>query len=680
MKRRVVILNIVVLSVLLLFSSCGHSHSWTEATCTDPRTCSKCGETEGSPLGHDYEKEIISDASCLESGILRYTCKRCSYSFEEVIPAFGHEKEILKRVEPGCTTSGYESAKCARCGYDYGLSTIPPLGHDEGEVQVIKEPTCTEKGEGEIYCIRCSEKIRSVELDKLPHDYNDAVVIKAPTCSSTGLSYHRCRNCTHLEYITVPALSHTEAKTLVKSPTCSEEGMYYVYCTVCRKHLRDESIPTTPHPELKERTAKEPTCSSYGILEWYCTLCSNVAKTEDIAKLPHTPAERRIEPTCTEAGANETYCTVCGEVISSTPIEKKPHTEGETRTIKESECISYRVTYCALCNGVIRNEKITAHSYDAYLYSDLESKKRRCTVCGLFFGSGEDENTPEITLYLNSFEKMDIYAVEIEKDDGITDDGVTLRYSYYIDNRNNRVELRFHLEGKDEKKTSKKTGDLKRIKAGFYRDYGTKLETEDEYSYIILGSINDVVPFLNTSSIGNFTLWKVTLFLSGLTSDDEIGAVVKLLGWAGGTSGGLVFYDRGYREDGWRFIETAPTDIESAKWGNPTTSYKTSLEPGTGKSNTELIKGTAIAMAVSQYDEGGKSDWFIPSWEELRLMYNVLHKNGLGAFSPKRYWSSSARLQSSAYWLDFTDGTEGGDKSIPERRTNTYSVRPVRSF
>ena len=31
-----------------------HVHEWTDATCTEPKTCVTCGETEGEALGHDY--------------------------------------------------------------------------------------------------------------------------------------------------------------------------------------------------------------------------------------------------------------------------------------------------------------------------------------------------------------------------------------------------------------------------------------------------------------------------------------------------------------------------------------------------------------------------------------------------------------------------------------------------
>ena len=45
-----------ILALVLVFSlcSCGHQHTWIDATCTEPKTCSQCGETEGSALGHSW--------------------------------------------------------------------------------------------------------------------------------------------------------------------------------------------------------------------------------------------------------------------------------------------------------------------------------------------------------------------------------------------------------------------------------------------------------------------------------------------------------------------------------------------------------------------------------------------------------------------------------------------------
>ena len=71
-------------------SSC--SHTYSAATCTDPKKCSKCGEKQGSSLGHTY-----SAATCTEP----QTCSRCGATKGS---ALGH------------TTS---TGTCTRCGVSF---------------------------------------------------------------------------------------------------------------------------------------------------------------------------------------------------------------------------------------------------------------------------------------------------------------------------------------------------------------------------------------------------------------------------------------------------------------------------------------------------------------------------------------------------------------------------------
>ncbi len=66
----------------ILITGCGHQHSWDEATCTAPKTCSACGETEGEPLGHQWV-----DADCENPK----TCSRCGETDGE---AQGHTTDL----------------------------------------------------------------------------------------------------------------------------------------------------------------------------------------------------------------------------------------------------------------------------------------------------------------------------------------------------------------------------------------------------------------------------------------------------------------------------------------------------------------------------------------------------------------------------------------------------------
>jgi len=55
----------LALAMCLELVACGHSHVWQDATCTTPKTCAECGETEGEALTHTLgEANYQSPAVC----------------------------------------------------------------------------------------------------------------------------------------------------------------------------------------------------------------------------------------------------------------------------------------------------------------------------------------------------------------------------------------------------------------------------------------------------------------------------------------------------------------------------------------------------------------------------------------------------------------------------------------
>ena len=128
-----------------------------------------------------------------------------------------------------------------------------------------------------------------------------------------------------------------------------------------------------------------------------------------------------------------------------------------------------------------------------------------------------------------------------------------------------------------------------------------------------------------------------------------------------GPAGGLVFYNNPhYKEDGWRYLEAAPLSNEwrSKVWGGYRTNVgETGTAIGTGESNTEIIvlafgdnepyegksdyAAKLCADLVVSKDGVEYDDWFLPSRDELNLMYENLKRNNLGGFSDLYYWSSS---------------------------------------
>lgn len=68
---------LLVLAMMLSLVACGEcDHDWEDATCEEPKTCSKCGETKGKPAGHDWEEED-GEMVCAECG------EECKHDFED---------------------------------------------------------------------------------------------------------------------------------------------------------------------------------------------------------------------------------------------------------------------------------------------------------------------------------------------------------------------------------------------------------------------------------------------------------------------------------------------------------------------------------------------------------------------------------------------------------------------
>ena len=87
-------------------------HEWQEATCVEPKKCTKCGITEGRTLVHDWE-----DATCTAP-------KRCSYCGATEGEALGHDWgtwTVSKKAT--ATAAGQRKSTCKRC-FEEGTKAI----------------------------------------------------------------------------------------------------------------------------------------------------------------------------------------------------------------------------------------------------------------------------------------------------------------------------------------------------------------------------------------------------------------------------------------------------------------------------------------------------------------------------------------------------------------------------
>ena len=152
-----------------------------------------------------------------------------------------------------------------------------------------------------------------------------------------------------------------------------------------------------------------------------------------------------------------------------------------------------------------------------------------------------------------------------------------------------------------------------------------------------------------------------------------------------GPGGGVVFYDAGSMQPWGRYLEAAPAGWAGGSkdpnrmWCNIVDTKingASGVEIGDGKANTdEMVNACSSGAGVmaSRYAGGGKTDWYLPSKNELDAMYKEQVR--VGGLGPDGYWSSS-QYDSSIAWLLLS--ATGGQYSPLKRYEN--GVRPVRAI
>ena len=231
-------------------------HTWNDATCTAPKTCSVCKITEGSALGHKYETAWSKDTDKHW-----HKCSVCGDKTNEETHSW--DKGTVT-IQPGCTTAGTKTFGCI-CGATK-TENIDAAGHKFGDWEIVKEATCTAEGREERVCSVCSAKEAKgiVELShkesdwikdennhwkkctvcdvivgaKEEHVFGDWITDTPATENTAGSRHQECSLCKYKNTEIIPVLSHThkydkeatDEKYLKSAATCTVPAVYYRSC------------------------------------------------------------------------------------------------------------------------------------------------------------------------------------------------------------------------------------------------------------------------------------------------------------------------------------------------------------------------------------------------------------------------------------------------------------------
>jgi hypothetical protein len=238
---------------------------------------------------------------------------------------------------------------------------------------------------------------------------------------------------------------------------------------------------------------------------------------------------------------------------------------------------------------------------------------------------------------------------------------------------------------------------------------------ESEATVTVLGNIGDLIRINDGGTSYYFTGWNINAdgsgayYMEGSTFTMAASNVTLYAQWAPyalrdiGPAGGYIFYDKGIYSkadfrivkaapdpvpitppyDAWRYLEAAPSDQStSAEWGcnGILISGADGTAVGTGEQNTIDIEagcttaGTAADICAN-LSLGDYADWFLPSKDELNLMYESLKLFGVGGFTGYGYWSSS-EFSANTAWAQYFDSYGLGVNG----KSGTFGIRAVRAF
>ena len=307
------------------------TYEWSSdyTSCTAKAVCSECGYTVTET--RDSSETNHADGTCTEKEQWKYTATFTNslFSTQTTEIFYGstdpdnHEYLESEVVEPTCTTGGYTTYVCIRCGDSYNDNHTSMLGHESESAYTYNENGHWKE------CTRCDDKATAVS----DHSYDISYSWDVSVCTATATC--------------ICGYTQTEGRMgttyNIDEATCESEGSfgYEIQASAWDNDLFGYSkSPETytsakdysNHTNLSEFAKIDATCTSTGCEA--CHICSACGKYYD-ADMNETTNEALIIPatghskyyykyTANSDGTTHTkkqYCGVCDTLVSTTSNE-----------------------------------------------------------------------------------------------------------------------------------------------------------------------------------------------------------------------------------------------------------------------------------------------------------------------------------------------------------------------
>lgn len=186
---------------------------------------------------HDEHRGVLTSttATCNEGGISSFKCC-CGYSYKEKVDALGHDYKSVV-TKPLCTSQGYTTHTCSRCGDNYIDSYVAEIGHNY--IATVTEPDCTNPGYITYRCPRCRDTYTEY-TDAKGHNYE--TIVTPPSCYEKGYTTHTCSVCGYSFVDSYVDAGHKYESVVTPPISCTEQGYTTHTCSVCGDSYVDSYV------------------------------------------------------------------------------------------------------------------------------------------------------------------------------------------------------------------------------------------------------------------------------------------------------------------------------------------------------------------------------------------------------------------------------------------------------
>ena len=268
-------------------------HTYGDASCNAPATCTLCGDSTGGVLGHDFKLISTIAPTCAAQGYEIHKCTRCDVTENRNYISASHNFVQIDGKAPTCTVPGYEAySQCSACGQAGEKVTIPATGHNYNEK--VTPATCLEDGEKISTCSACGDTYSEVIKAKGSHTFGERKYTAA-TCTTKGNSYIVCADCgTKYDERIHEELGHNysvaDEYAIRVEATCENDGAIYRGCTRCgeREDAVYRTLPARGHYYFIYSDSVAATCETPGMTQAKgCLNCGMKVEPEIIPALGH---------------------------------------------------------------------------------------------------------------------------------------------------------------------------------------------------------------------------------------------------------------------------------------------------------------------------------------------------------------------------------------------------------